>query len=290
MPQFRAPPRTMLTQFRRRPLAGLGALILAGGALCSTTVFAQTSETSAAAAGPATADHSQHRPPDGEGEGAVSQSLINDDAAYLTRLHLILGHLEVGVSLYREGYAAAALTHMKHPADELYAALVPAFAARGVPGFSAQLETLATAVADDAGVATVEDAFAAVTSGIDAAVAGVPATAQSSGALWMQVVVNLMRAAAAEYAIAVVDGRLENAHEYQDALGFTRVARSLVEELAGASAAAQPALQAVIKTARNQLGAVQPLWVGVMPPDVVDGQASTLYGAAARVELAASAL
>jgi hypothetical protein len=87
-----------------------------------------------------------------------------------------------------------------------------------------------------------------------------------------------------------VDGRVNNAHEYQDALGFTRVARSLVENLAGSDAADQPALQRVIERARTQLDAVQPLWVGVMPPERVDGEASTLYGATARVELAAGAL
>jgi hypothetical protein len=215
---------------------------------------------------------------------------MTDDAAYLTRLHLILGHLEVGVSLYREGHAAAALTHMKHPADELYSALVPAFAARGVSGFDGQLEALAQAVAGGADVDTVAHAFADVQAGVKSAATGISTDAARSAALWMQVVVNLMRTAADEYALAVVDGRVNNAHEYQDALGFTRVARSLVENLAGSDAADQPALQRVIERARTQLDAVQPLWVGVMPPERVDGEASTLYGATARVELAAGAL
>ena len=37
-----------------------------------------------------------------------------------------------------------------------------------------------------------------------------------------RVVVELLREAAAEYAIRVVDGRLANPHEYQDAYGFTQ--------------------------------------------------------------------
>ncbi|MEQ8486804.1 MAG: hypothetical protein RIB46_20760 [Pseudomonadales bacterium] len=108
----------------------------------------------AATSATALPEHGQHRPTDGEGEsegeGAVAQSLITDDAAYLSRLHLILGHLEVGVSLYRKGHTAAALTHMKHPADELYSALIPAIAARGVTGFDGQLEAPAQAVAGGA--------------------------------------------------------------------------------------------------------------------------------------------
>jgi hypothetical protein len=84
------------------------------------------------------------------GGGGGAPQLATNDAAYLTQLGLIRGHLNVGFDLYQQGEVDAAKTHMKHPGDELYAALEPAFAARGVPGFAKQLETLAAMVQREA--------------------------------------------------------------------------------------------------------------------------------------------
>jgi len=287
--------------FRRRPLAGLGMLLLAGSGLggvvaCGSGADDDAASSSATVAAPATApvaeSHMNHGGPAGEGEGAGTGavSLASNTVAYLSQLNLIRGHLNVGVDLYRNDHVEEALTHMKHPGDELYAALLPAFEARGVAGFAEQLQALMDAVKARQPANRVQAAFDDLQEGIDDAAAGIPKAERSDPRVWFAVVVQLMTTAADEYAIAVVDGRLESAHEYQDALGFTRVARRIVDDLAAGDRADDPAVQRVVATAREQLDGIQVLWVGLIPPETLEREASTLYGAAARVELAASAL
>jgi hypothetical protein len=177
--------------------------------------------------------------------------------------------------------------HMKHPSDELYAALVPAFEARGVEGFADQLEDLAAAVESRAPVSEVERAYQAVRARIAEAEAsafpGGPADLNSR----LRVILNLVRTAADEYAVGVEDGRVVNAHEYQDALGFVRVARGLLDQVGEQDRARAP--EAIART-QQQLDAIAVAWPSLVPPERIDTAASLLYGAAARIEIAALAV
>src|SRR5690606_14752630 len=118
-----------------------------GAALIVTSTVTQAVDT--------THNHSSHQAMqvaaysggEGEGEGASAPAdLSQDDAAYLAHLGLVRGHLWVGVQLYNAGHKGMALTHMKHPKDELYADLEPAFEARNEAGFADVLSALAAAV------------------------------------------------------------------------------------------------------------------------------------------------
>lgn len=285
------------TRTHRHPLSRLGLLLAAGGSVTSAALASGASLADPDPVQPAHApqvllaqlgEGAHEGNGEGEGEGHTA-SLAQDDAAYLTQLGLIRGHLNVGVDLYRNDHAAVAQTHMKHPGAELYTALKPALAARNAAGFADELEMLAARVEARAPLAEVEAAFATVQKALDAAAASV--SARNDPALQFRVVVALMRAAAQEYAIAVVDGRMENAHEYQDALGFTRVAEHLVTAVATAhdDAAPDPVAEAV-SVAHRQLEGIQDLWVGLVPPEQLDRDPARLFGATARVELAANAI
>ena len=87
-------------------------------------------------------------PPSDSAEGRVpvtstaDASLATDDIAYLTHLGLIRGHLRVGVDLYEKGVREHAKRHMKHPADELYAALTSASSAFPVRSYAVMTNTL----------------------------------------------------------------------------------------------------------------------------------------------------
>ena len=200
------------------------------------------------------------------------------DAAYLVRLGLMRGHLLVGHELFGLGALDAARTHSKHPADELYAGMDNEFAARGTNGFGAQLEAHAAASqGDDA--AAVADAYAVLTAAIGTSEAAV----SPSAAMIAEVVVELLREAAREYAIGVVNGRLANAHEYQDAYGFTQVA--LAWAVRGADSDA-----AVFARIAERIRSLADMWPSLEPPEEVDAQAARLYGAAAEVEIHAFAL
>lgn len=202
-----------------------------------------------------------------------------DDAGYLLQIGLMRGHLLVGHELFRQGEREAAQTHAKHPADELYATLQPSFAERGVGGFAAELEAHAEAVGSGS-EADVEAAYRRVA----ATILGHQQAVTVSPELVAQVVVDLVRVAAEEYAIGIVDGKPENAHEYQDAFGFTRIALQWAQDMAAGDQAA------MFERIVARLEALDDMWPALVPPPLVEHTASRLYGAAAEIEILALGL
>jgi len=256
---------------------GLSAVCVAG-----VTMTACSSDESANMAG---MEHSAMTASEGGegGEGASSEDSIASDAVYLGQLAFIRGHLNVGVNLYREGDEEASATHMKHPESEIYAALQPALEARDAPGFADQLAALAVAVESGEPLADVEAAYEALLQGITAAEQAVP---DQDARLLGEVIVDLVSTAAAEYDIAVGDDlALENAHEYQDALGFIRIAYDMQDNVA-----AMTEDTSTVAAIREQLDLVHPAWTGLQPPQRLHTQPSVIYGAASRIELAVSRL
>lgn len=201
-----------------------------------------------------------------------------DDATYLYRLGLMRGHLLVGNALFETGEQAAAGTHSKHPTDELYEPMETEFAARGTAGFAAELEAHAQAVAaGDEGV--VADRYAELV----AAIGKNEDVVQVSSELAANVIVRLVREAGREYAIGIVDGKPANAHEYQDAYGFTQVAGLWAQR----AAVDHPGHESVFDRIRDMIDGVSDMWPALVPPAEVSHEASRLYGAAADIEIIA---
>lgn len=172
---------------------------------------------------------------------------------------------------------------MKHPESEIYAALQPALRSRNAPGFADQLSDLAVAVENARPLPEVEAAYQSVLQGITVAEQAVP---EQSPGLLGEVIVDLVRTAAVEYDIAVGDDlALENAHEYQDALGFIRVAYDILDEVEAMGAG-----RSGVSAIREQLDLVHPAWTGLQPPARLHTQPSVIYGAASRIELAVNRL
>jgi hypothetical protein len=211
------------------------------------------------------------------GEIAEASEASADDAAFLTLLGLVEGHLRAGIELYRQGAADMAKTHMKHPGDELYVDLEPALAARGLDGFAGPLERLAVAIEGDRPLPDAEAAFAAVLDEIDrtreAAGAGLSATLHS--------VTNLVRTAAEEYEIAVKDGRVADPHEYQDAWGFVQAAKA---RMAGLSQADRQRLGQGFDDITAELDGLGRAWPSIVPPESVTTGAALLWASAERIE------
>ncbi len=278
---------------------GLGTVMLAGAALSLTPsalhagVLDKTGKPASGAASPMQlAQHSHEGGEGGErgqggegGENGAAANLAADDVAYLTQLGLVRGHLDVGMDLYRQGERAAAEPHMEHPAKELYEALEPALQTRGAAAFEEQLEELEHLVEKGAPVDQVEAAYREVIEGVSAAEGAVPEAARADLANRFHVIVNLVRTAADEYAEALDDdGKIVNAVEYQDALGFVRMAQAMLDgiDVEQAAAAAK-----AVASSKEQLDGVALLWPSLVPPASVEGDPSQLYGAAARIEIAA---
>lgn len=236
--------------------AAFACAVLAAGAPCAASAASESV--------PASAD-------------AAASAAALADADYLLRLGLMRGHLLVGHALFESGAADAARTHSKHPGDELYAGMDAEFAARGTAGFAAELAAHAGASAGD-DAAAVQRTYAAVR----AAILRCEAAVQASDALIGQVIVLLLREAAEEYAIGVVDGQVENAHEYQDAYGFTQIALDLARQRAEGNAA--------FARIAERIEALATLWPALAPPPTLEGRAARLHGAAAEAEILALAL
>ena len=217
---------------------------------------------------------------EGEGEGSASVDLSTDNAAYLAHLGLIRGHLWVGLKLYREDHIAMAKTHMKHPEDELYAGLPPVFKARGVGGFAKELSTLAEAVNNEQGDEAVEAAYEQLLKAITKSEGMSAMTAKET----LLSISQMIRTAADEYAIGVKKGEIVNVHEYQDAYGFTEIA---IERLERLSDEQKKQAASDIANTKALLLELRTLWPTVNPQGDVEGDASHLYGAAARIELSA---
>ncbi|MEO1232486.1 MAG: hypothetical protein AAFZ18_26680 [Myxococcota bacterium] len=191
------------------------------------------------------------------------------------------GHLYVGYELFKAGHLEAAKTHMKHPENELYADVAPAFEARGTGGFAAELEALASAVEMGKPKPEVAKAYAGLMTAIEKNEAPALDTQRSSKAR-LKLAAALVRVAGEEYGIAVVNGEMKSAHEYQDALGFTTVARSIVSSLDDVSAKKEAA-----KLLDEALDA---MWPDLVPPKTLKTAADQLYGTAARLDLLAASL
>ena len=191
------------------------------------------------------------------------------------------GDLDVAMELYRQGEQAAAVPHVEHALDARYEALEHAFEERGAAAFEEPLEALEEMIEDGAPLDRVEAGHQAVLQAIAAAEAGVPGAAPSTR---FAVVIELVRAAAGEYAEAVGEGgEVVEAVEYQEALGFARAARGTLDAIPTDGA---PAVAEAVAKAQAQLDQARRLWPSTVPPATVEGDASVLYGAAANIEIA----
>ncbi|MEM9616681.1 MAG: hypothetical protein AAF936_01875 [Pseudomonadota bacterium] len=213
-----------------------------------------------------------------EGEGAASSGdPATDDIEYLYRLALVRGHLIAFRELYDSGEREMALGHSKHPQSELYAGLAPAFEARSKPGFADQLSALASAA--EAG-GDIDDAYNAVA---DAIAAHFPDMTVKTRLLAVSKIVST---AADEFDIGVEDdGAITNAHEYQDAYGFLNAARMVL----ASGETSDMAESEAVAMAQEQLDIALSEFDGLTAA-TTEGAASVLYGAAARIEIAALGL
>jgi hypothetical protein len=235
-----------------------GAIVTIGG-IAANTGKAQTSEGGEGGEG---------------GEGAAIAE-AGGAVTLLTALGLMEGHLRAGSALYQAGQSEMALTHKKHPSEEIYTDIEPMLDAVGAPGFEAELAAMAEAVVAGAASEMVAAAEAQVLASIETARRAAGATPAELA----ESIEALVRTAAEEFGIGIVDGAVSNMHEYQDAWGFMQVARSQNAVLA----AAAPEVAAAITEA---LAPTEALFPELVPAGGVDGNASVLQGAAARVEIA----
>jgi hypothetical protein len=215
----------------------------------------------------------------GEG-GERGAATADPEADYLTGLGLIEGHLRAAMALTEARQQQMALTHSKHPTDEIYTDLRPQLDSHNAGQFDAELETLADALDAGLALAEVQEAHGDVVHRI----AEAREHAGGGPGARLRAAVQLARTAAEEYAIGVEEGEIVNLHEYQDAWGFLRVAR---DELAQVAAGDDQSAAAAAREMLGQLESTAPLFPSIVPEARIDADPSLLWGAAARMEIAA---
>jgi hypothetical protein len=198
----------------------------------------------------------------------------DDDVEFIYRLGLIRGHLLSFIELYRVEAYEMASEHVQHPGSELYDALIPAFETRASASFADDLTALADASAERGDVnALYADLVVAIR-----------ATApKTSVAVKLLAISKMVATAAEEFDAGVADdGAIVDAHEYQDAFGFLSVAR---EMLASENSSDINETEA-IAVAHEQLDQSINAFAGLLA-ETTEGEAETIYAAAAQIERAA---
>lgn len=267
---------------------GVGAFVLAGSQMDvpATGGMPDVSFTKAFASNVhGHAAHGQKEGGEGGEGGESGKKNLNASERkihFLKNLTLVEGHLTAGYELYKAGAKDAAKTHMKHPGDELYGVLKPGFKEFNAPSFDASLKKMALAVEQGKSPEEVEKAYQAVVADIDRARDQV----QPSLKTRLLTVSSVIRVAGLEFDEAVKDGKVVNAHEYQDAYGFVKTGTRLLNSAEPKS----PEQKMAVEQASEALKKFEGAWPTLTGEGQLKTTSSELYGAAGKIQLEASSL
>ncbi|MDA9211408.1 hypothetical protein N9O74_04645 [Methylophilaceae bacterium] len=167
---------------------------------------------------------------------------------------------------------------MKHPKSELYSAMIPTFAAKNTIGFAAELETLALSVENDEDLKMVLSNYENLLSAIDKSAEIIDNQSRTFEGQVL-VVKTLLEIAAEEYAIGVVDGNINNKFEYQDALGFTTVAKNILNSFNSLNSTEDIKRNKIIQIIDN----LSTLWPSLVPTERISGDASKILTAVDKI-------
>ena len=142
---------------------------------------------------------------------------------------MVRGHLHVGIELYKSEYFENAKRHMKHPKSELYSALIPTFEAKKAKGFATELANLALSVESNEDFKIISKKYEILLNAISQN-EKIVSDENNTFNEKISLANALLEIAAEEYAIGIINGNVENKFEYQDALGFTTIAKNILEE------------------------------------------------------------
>ena len=215
----------------------------------------------------------------GESKNQRTRQLLPDSVSYMYKLSLIQGHLWVAKRLSMTGFLDHAAMHAKHPEDEIYSDLVEVFEAKGLRGFASELSAFSNSVVSGDKKAIEQD-YLALRDSIKVSHDLVQLTI---GEL-LELINRLISQAAREYAVGIIDGQVDNVHEYQDARGFVDVAIDLTRKHEQKADLPENHLL-VIGLLKDRLENLLEMWPTLVPLGEVPFDASRLFGAAADVEI-----
>ena len=90
----------------------------------------------------------------------------------------------------------------------------------------------------------------------------------------------MLEIAAEEYAIGIVDGNIENKFEYQDALGFTTVAKNILKD----SEVLSPSEEVKRNEITDIIESLSSLWPSLVPTEKISGDAVKILSAISEID------
>ena len=167
---------------------------------------------------------------------------------------------------------------MKHPKSELYSAMIPTFEAKNANGFASELEVLALSVENDKDLNVVLSKYENLLNVISQHEKNVDSESNTFEKK-VSLAKELLEIAAEEYAIGIVDGNIENKFEYQDALGFTTIAKNILKEATLLNSSEKAKRNKIIEIIDGLL----PLWPSLVPTKKISGDASVILDAIGKI-------
>lgn len=220
-----------MAENKTRIWLGVGTYLMLGATNPATAAGLDDAAYMVAQAGHET--HGKNAVEGGEGGEGGEAGYTNEDPDQVFAVNLLLtkGHLHIAHEMAGLGKWDYASAHAQHPAAETYDTLKPELEKRGAAPFEAELDALVTQITEKKPAIQIDKAYASVIAKIDAAHNRIEADKRTSPSFTLTSVMALLRQAGAEYVIGVMDGKIVNLQEYQDANGFIFVADQLIAGL-----------------------------------------------------------
>jgi len=217
---------------------------------------------------------------EGEGEGAAA---VAPEIQLLTDLGFMQGHAYAGLKLYETGETELGVGHIGHPIVEKYDAVAEPLKNMGHADLKAQLEAMSEAA--EAGKPA--DEVAALYDEMVAKLETIRAETEGGVANQLKALALLTRIAADEYQVAFDGDSMVNVKEYQDSWGFLQVVKAEARDLAESD---DPKVAEAAETILGHAESAESVYAGVKGDNISSPDASAIYGAAARMEIAANRL
>ena len=192
------------------------------------------------------------------------------------------GHLIVAQELLAEGDHEGALPHIGHPVEELYSDIETELPERNVDDFKPtlnQLNDLAKSAPDSPQIDTL---FTETLNSIDQAIAALPEEQLQSPEFVLDVIVELLKNAAAEYEASIANNQIVEAEEYQDSRGFVLYSEELYQTVADQVSQERPDDHQVITDSFTEL---KTAWPSVNPPEVPVKSPAEVNSLVSQIEL-----
>jgi hypothetical protein len=213
------------------------------------------------------------------GEAAIDTG--NPDVDYMTVLGLMKGNLNAAQELIAAKNHVEAEPHIGQPTNELYGQIATVLPQKGVEDFKptlTQLHDLIKSAPDSPEVQTLLDKSIA---SVDGAIAVIPEEQRNSPEFVLDVMVEMLNTAAAEYKGAIANNQFVEIAKYQDAKGFVDYADQLYQTVAEQKSQVDPEGHKTITESLAELKAALP---SIEPPAAPIKESGEVQGLVSQIE------